>query len=118
MTYLIISVNNIVFKCGGTVSINITVRMVLTDVVLSADFLQDVNLLHCCRSDLLDLLRGRFVRGGDVNNFHCIFLRRLFVDAAAHHTADSPEDETDTYLPSHLQRSTFLWPNFCPHPSH
>lgn len=65
----------------------------LTDVLLSADFLEDVDLLHCRLSDLLDLLRGRLVRGGDVDDLDRVLLRRSFVDAATHHAAHSPEKE-------------------------
>lgn len=66
---------------------------VLTDVLPSVDFLEDINLLHRRLSDLLDLLRGRLVRGSDVNDLHRVLLRCPLVDAATHHTAHSPEDE-------------------------
>ena len=65
----------------------------LTDVVLSADFLQDVDLLRRGLSDLLHLLRGHLVRGGDVDDLHRVLLRRPLVDAATHHAAHSPEEE-------------------------
>lgn len=66
---------------------------VLTDVVLSADFLQDVDLLHRRLSDLLNLLGSHLVRGGDVDDLHRVLQRRPFVNAATHHTADSPGEE-------------------------
>lgn len=75
----------------------------LTDVVLSADFLEDVDLLHRRLSDLLDLLRGHLVRGGDVDDLHRVLLRRPLVDAAAHHTAHSPEEEKRQRRPRYLQ---------------
>lgn len=64
----------------------------LTDVVLSAHFLQDVDLLHRRLSDLLDLLLGHLVRGSDVDDLHRKLLGGALVDAAAHHAAHSPED--------------------------
>lgn len=64
-----------------------------TDVLLPVDFLEDVDLLHRCLSDLFDLLRRHLVRGGDVDDLHRVLLRRMLVDAAAHHAAHSPEDE-------------------------
>lgn len=51
----------------------------LTDVFLPADLLQDVNLLHRSLSDLLDLLGGHLVRGGDVDDLHRVLLRRPLV---------------------------------------
>lgn len=65
----------------------------LTDVVPSADFLEDVDLLHRGLSDLLDLPRGRLVRGGDVDDLHRVLRGRHLVDAAAHHAAHSPEEQ-------------------------
>lgn len=70
-------------------------RRGLTDVVLSADFLQDVDLLHRRRSDLLDLPRRHLVRGGDVDDLHRVLPGRPLVDAAAHHAAHAPEDEDE-----------------------
>lgn len=67
-----------------------------TDVLLPVDFLEDVDLLHRCLSDLFDLLRRHLVRGGDVDDLHRVLLRRMLVDAAAHHAAHSPEDEKKT----------------------
>lgn len=64
----------------------------LTDVVLSVDFLEDVDLLLCRLSDLLDLLRRHLVWGSDVDDLHRILLRRPLVDTASHHAAHSPED--------------------------
>lgn len=64
----------------------------LTDVVLSADFLEDVDLLLCCISDLLDLLWRHLVWGSDVDDLHCILLRCPLVNTASHHAAHSPEE--------------------------
>lgn len=74
----------------------------LTDIVLSAHFLKDVNFLHRRLSDLLNLLRSHLVRWGDVNDLHRVLLRCPFVDTATHHTAHSPEDE-ETQQPCYLQ---------------
>lgn len=67
-----------------------------TDVLLSVDFLEDVDLLHHRLSDLFDLLRRHLVGGGDVDDLHRVLLRGPLVDAAAHHAAHSPEDEKNT----------------------
>lgn len=75
---------------------------VLTDIVLPANFLEDVDLLHGRLSDLFDLLWSCFVRWGDVDDLHRILLRRLFADAATHHTAHSPREEK-TRRPSYRQ---------------
>lgn len=75
---------------------------VLTDVVLSTDFLQDVDLLHRRLPDLLGFLRWHLVWGGDVDDLHRIVLRRPLVDTATHNTAHSPEEET-TRWPCYLQ---------------
>lgn len=64
---------------------------VLTDVLLSADLLQDVDLFRGGRPDLLDLLPGQLVRGGDVDDLHGVLLGGAFVDTAAHHAAHAPE---------------------------
>lgn len=64
----------------------------LTDVVLSAHFLQYVDLLHRRLSDLLDLLLTHLVRGCDVDDLHRVLLGGALVDAAAHHAAHPPED--------------------------
>lgn len=74
----------------------------LTDVFLSTDFLEDVDLLHRRLSDLLDLLWGHLVRGGDVDDLHSILLRRPFVDAAPHHAAHSPEEEERKKKKKHI----------------
>lgn len=78
-----------------------------TDVFLPVDFLEDVDLLHRCLSDLFDLLRRHLVRGGDVDDLHRVLLRRMLVDAAAHHAAHSPEDEKKTHQPSELHICCF-----------
>lgn len=64
----------------------------LTDVVLTAHFLQYVNLLHRCLPDLFDLLLGQLVRGCDVDDLHRVLLGGALVDAAAHYAAHSPAD--------------------------
>ena len=100
---------------------------VLTDVVLSADFLQDVDLLHRRLPDLLDLLRGRLVQGGDVDDLHRVLLRRPLVDAATHHAAHPPEVKhiqlsISTALPVYLfpqsfqfgQLDSHVWPFHLP----
>lgn len=87
---------------------------VLTDVVLSADLLEDVDLLHRRLSDLLHLLRSYLVRGSDVDDLHRILLRRALVDAASHHAAHSPEEEK-TQQPCYLQlcQVTYLFVHVC-----
>lgn len=86
----------------------------LTDVVLSADLLEDVDLLRRRLSDLLDLLRSHLVRGSDVDDLHRILLRRPLVDAASHHAAHSPEEEK-TQQPCYLQlcQVTYLFVRVC-----
>lgn len=64
----------------------------LTDVVLSAHFLQDVNLFRRRLSDLLDLPLSHLVRRSDVDDLHRVLLGGALVDAAAHHAAHAPED--------------------------
>lgn len=64
----------------------------LTDVVLAAHFLQDVDLLHRGLPELVDLLPGHLVRGGDVDDLHRVLLGGALVDAAPHHAAHSPGD--------------------------
>lgn len=64
----------------------------LTDVVLTAHFLQYVNLLHRRLPDLFDLLLAHLVRGCDVDDLHRVLLGGALVDAAAHHAAHSPAD--------------------------
>lgn len=71
-------------KCRGNV---------LTDVVPSADFFEDVNLLDGRLPDLLDLLGSHLVRGSDVDDLHCVLLRGALVDAASHHAAHAPGSE-------------------------
>lgn len=66
---------------------------VLTDVVPSADFLQDVNLLDGRLPDLLDLLSSHLVRGSDVDDLHCVLLGGALVHAASHHAAHAPGSE-------------------------
>lgn len=68
----------------------------LTDVVLSAHFLQDVDLLHRGLSDLLDLLLSHPVGGSDVDDLHRVLLVGVLVDAAAHHAAHPSEDQGET----------------------
>lgn len=70
----------------------VLIQHVLTDVLPSVDFLEDIDLLHRRLFDLLGLLRVYLVRGGDVDDLHCVVLRCPFVDAATDHTAHPPEE--------------------------
>lgn len=65
----------------------------LTDVVPSTDFLQDVDLLDGRLPDLLDLLSRHLVRGRDVDDLHGVVLGGALVDAASHHAAHAPGRE-------------------------
>lgn len=86
---------------------------VLTDVFPSAHFLQDVDLLHRRLSELLNLLRGGLVRGGDVDDLHRVLLRRPFVDAATHHAAHSPEEEKTFVINSFVRLLISSGVNVC-----
>lgn len=79
---------------------------IFTDVFLSADFLEDVDLLQRSLSDLLNLLWGHLVWGGDVYDLHGVLLRCPFVNAAPHHTAHTPEKQKNTY---HLHFCHFIY---------
>lgn len=65
----------------------------LTDVVPSAHFLEDVNLLDGRLPDLLDLLSTHLVRGSDVDDLDGVLLGGALVDAASHHAAHAPGSE-------------------------
>lgn len=81
----------------------------LTDVVPSADFLQDVNLLDGRLPDLLDLLSSHLVRGSDIDDLHSVLLGGALVDAASHHAAHAPGSErTKLFVKPLLHRSVAL----------
>lgn len=85
----------------------------LTDVLLPANLLQDVDLLHRCLPDLLDLLWAHLVRGGDVDDLHRILLRRPLVQTAAHHTAYSPDQDNRTpRLRNRVKSKSHIWKCF------